>query len=75
MNARSLEEAMRSAGYACTVEAHDRLAIVLPERDTAALESGAARRAMLALARDHGFTHLALELPDEEGEVASVLRD
>lgn len=66
MSAASLERALRALGVHCTVEAHDRLALIVPEGPVR-LEQPDARQAALRLLPDHGFTHLALELVDEEG--------
>jgi len=67
MSAATLEVALRAQGIACHVEARDRLAIVVPEsaapNGMPDLASREARERVLALAREHGFTHLALELP------------
>ena len=59
-----LREALAAAGFACEVEAHDRLAVLVPDdaRDAARMAGPAARRTISALAREHGFTHAALEL-------------
>lgn len=58
-----LELAMRNAGVSCRVEARDRLAIVVPERSENGFTLSADDRArIIELARDAGFTHVAVEL-------------
>lgn len=67
----ALERALRDEGVHGRVEAHDRLAIVIPDaaatpaipEATEWLVSRAARERTVALARAHGFTHVAIELP------------
>lgn len=77
-DAGALQRALASAGFACTVEAHDRLAVIVPDdADIAArLAESPARRAASSLAREHGFTHAALELvaTDGAGQGASGAR-
>jgi hypothetical protein len=65
MMAVDLETAMAERGYACRVEAHDRLAILTltTSHPREAGDLAAFREAALALARAKGFTHVALELP------------
>lgn len=61
---------LREQGVACRVEPRDRLAILIPDGD---YSPGAHdRQQLLKLARDEGFTHVALEL-DPDG--AALLRD
>jgi len=62
MSAASLEADLLAIGIECTVEAHDRLAVLIPARDSAVLRDAQLRRAAIALLPAHGFTHLALEL-------------
>jgi hypothetical protein len=66
----ALSQALTQAGFDCTVEAHDRLAVIVPDDADAAarLAEPAARRTASALAREHGFTHAALELVATDGE-------
>jgi hypothetical protein len=58
------EEALRGAGFPCRVEVREKVAVI-------AWDEGADRRPampresrdrILGIARDHGFTHVALEL-------------
>ena len=66
MSAAALRDALAAAGFACEVEAHDRLAVVVPDdaESAARLAGGGGRRQASSLAREHGFTHAALELRD-----------
>ena len=69
-------------GIECSLEMRGGLALLLPTRDgVAALQLDETRRAVLALARQHGFTHVAIELPNDRRKAgtppsdASLLRD
>jgi hypothetical protein len=74
MSAATLEAALRSLGLVCTVEAHDRLAVIVAD-NPAALEDARLRRAAMSLLAGHGFTHLALELTGPPADVIpTVLR-
>jgi hypothetical protein len=75
VSAASLETALREIGIACAVEAHDRLAMIIP--DDAARELGEApvRRETLRIAREHGFSHVALELLADPADRAALHRD
>ena len=74
MSAESLEMALRERGIPCRVEAFDRLALLVPD-GPCAVEDAAMRRETAALVRDHGFTHVAVELLDEPAGDAAVHRD
>ena len=65
-SAESLRAALASAGLPCDVEAHERLAVLLPDDAESAtrLAEPSARRRVTAIAREHGFTHAAMELRD-----------
>lgn len=65
MTAATLASELRGVGLACDVEAMDRLAIVIPEGSPDGAIWMAQRETVIALARTHGFSHVALELPDE----------
>jgi len=76
-DAPALAAALRAMGIPCDVEAREALALIAT---TAAEVSrfGAAphREAALALAKRHGFTHVAVELGvDAAGARAPVRRD
>ena len=69
MSAADLEAALRTIGVDGRVEARGALAVIVPHDGVdalaGALADAALRRGAAALAREHGFTHLALELHDE----------
>lgn len=60
--AAALADALRAAGIPCRVEARAALAVLFAEDGGAALATPEARRRALALAREQGFTHVALEV-------------
>lgn len=64
MSADALRDALRAAGVDSTVEARDRLAIVTAA--PGAFADPRLRERAVALAREHGFTHVAVELPAED---------
>ena len=80
-NAAALADAIAELGVQCSLEARGGLALLLPVQESVAiLQSPDTRRAVLALARAHGFTHVAIELPndrhdEERGTGAPLLRD
>jgi hypothetical protein len=75
-NARALAEALRGLGVACAVEPRQALAIITVDAGSAAsLATLYRRQAILAMAKEHGFTHVAVELnADPAGAGAPVLR-
>jgi hypothetical protein len=73
VNAEALEQRLAALGLAGRVEARGTLA-VLTLRDPSALAASERRSAAVALAAEHGFTHLALELEDDPDDRASVPR-
>ena len=75
MNVVPLEAALLARGIVCRVEQRERLAVIVPQGAVPWLEDPAVRREVLALVREHGFTHLALELVDEPAGNAAVHRD
>lgn len=75
MSAEGLRQALAALGIECTVEARDKLAVIISPAGGTRLDDVAVRRAALALIRDHGFTHLALEIPDGPNDHAAVSRD
>jgi hypothetical protein len=75
VSAASLESALHALGLRCTVEAIDRLAVIIPEHADAGADIVRLRREALALMRPHGFTNLALELPGEPADRAPLHRD
>jgi hypothetical protein len=81
-NAAALAAAIAELGVQCSLEARGGLALLMPvEESISALQSPDTRRAVLALARQHGFTHVAIELPNdrrgagERDPDAPLLRD
>lgn len=67
----SLETQLRDHGVGCRVEARDRLAILVPDHEAVHL-AAADRQRILKTAREHGFTHVSLEL---DPDVAAVPGD
>ena len=61
-SAKELERALRDIGVRCSIDAFDALAVAVPEPGERRLEDGDIRRQAIALARSHGFSHLAVEL-------------
>jgi hypothetical protein len=64
MSADALEAALRAAGIAGTVTADGVVAVLRVAPDDRVLEDAARRRAAIALASEHGFRSLALEVAD-----------
>ena len=59
----ALEGALADRGLVCRVEGRAGLAVLIADAATvAALGDIEVRRAALALAREHGFSHVAIEL-------------
>lgn len=75
MSAAGLERALSALGIDCTVESRDKLAIIVPRGHAARFEDASVRRAATALLREHGFTHLALEIPGPSADDASLSGD
>ena len=79
MTAAALESALASLGVPCTVEAEQRLAVLRPKVDGSAFAPRAVRARIVAVALEHGFTHVALDLADfhttEERTGAAVSGD
>jgi hypothetical protein len=62
----ALASAIAKLGIDCALEVRGGLALLLPTPEGAtALQVDEKRRAVLALAKEHGFTHVAIELPNE----------
>ena len=65
-NATALAAALAELGVQCSLEARGGLALLLPIAESVAmLQAEETRRAVVALAREHGFTHVAIELPSD----------
>jgi hypothetical protein len=61
----ALVQSLRAEGLDVTVEARDRLAIVVPSRDAAPIRlTTVVRERIVRLARAHGFSLVAIEIPD-----------
>ena len=75
----ALEGALAERGLVCRVESRFGLAVLIANAATVArLGDTEVRRSALALAREHGFTHVAIELrsdTDAPRPDASVSRD
>lgn len=74
MSAAALEAALAAIGVHGRVEAEGPLAI-LSLSDGSLLVDVATREAVVALATQHGFSHVALELTDEPPDGAPLSRD
>lgn len=71
MSARSaadLQAALGALGLRVTVEAMGALAVAVPEVGERGFENANMRERAMALARTHGFSHLAVELRADESE-------
>ena len=80
-NAAALASAIAELGLSCDVEARGGLVLLHPALESVAkLAEEETRRAALSLARQHGFTHVAIELPSDRRKPdadpdATLLRD
>ena len=76
-DAPALAAALGAMGLPCRVESRARLAVIMAGPAHAArLTDPALRREVFALAKQHGFTHLAIELSAHAADTgAPVLRD
>ena len=75
MSADGLQRALRAIGIDCTVEAREKLAIIVPSASSRDFSEASLRRSAIALLAEHGFTHLALEIPDSTAGDAAFSRD
>jgi hypothetical protein len=75
VSADGLQRALRALGIDCTIEARDKLAIIIPTASARDVGEMALRRSALALLAEHGFTHLALEITDTPAGDATLSRD
>lgn len=64
MTAAALENALASLGLPCSVEAEQRLAILRPKLSGINFAQPEVRARIVAMAQEHGFTHVALDLAD-----------
>ena len=76
-DAAGLAGALRALGFPCDVESRAGLALLSMGADDAArLASSPDRATTLTVAREHGFTHVAVEIAREPSMArAAVLRD
>ncbi len=79
-SATALAAGIAELGIRCSLEPRGRLAVLVPMSSSIERLQGAeTRRALVALAKQHGFTHVAVELPDDHGAShdadAPLLRD
>jgi len=81
-NGVALAAAVAKLGIDCALEVRGGLALLLPTAEgVAALQVDESRRAVLSLAKEHGFTHVAIELPSDRRRAstppidAPLLRD
>ena len=76
MSAERLRDALGRLAVDARVEARDRLAVLHPRTARDARRAAAERARSAALATEHGFTHVALELgTGEAGDDAPLSRD
>jgi hypothetical protein len=61
-DATGLALALTALGLPCMVEAHERLAVIVPTAAVPDLVDAKMRREVQSLATAHGFTHVALDL-------------
>jgi len=65
-NGVALAAAIAELGIDGALEVRGGLALLLPTPEgVAALQADENRRAVLSLAKEHGFTHVAIELPSD----------
>lgn len=63
MTSATLAEALAARGFPCAVEARGTLAVLVPAAGVGAFADRDGRAEIVRMAREHGFTHVALELP------------
>ena len=68
-DAGALEADLAALGIPCTVEARERLALVVPRTGEPGLADPELRREAVRLAEARGFSHVALELAEDESLV------
>ena len=73
-DASALAAALSALGLPCRVEARVRLAVIMAGPAHAArLTDPASRREVFALAKRHGFTHVAIELSAHAADAGAPL--
>jgi len=74
--AAALATAIAKLGVDCALEVRGGLALLLPTPEgVTTLQGDETRRAVLALAKEHGFTHVAIELPNERRRSSTLSTD
>lgn len=75
MSAEALRQALAALGLRGVVEARGALAILSVDGDPAPLRDPEIRARAVAIATEHGFTNLALEVSDRPADSASLHSD
>lgn len=75
MSAEALRQALAALGLQGAVEARGALAILSLDGDAAPLRDPEIRARAVAIASEHGFTNLALEVGDMPGDRAPLHSD
>jgi hypothetical protein len=75
LSPEALRQALAALGLRGVVEARGALAILSIDGDAAPLRDPEIRARAVALASEHGFTHLALEVNDRPSESAPLHSD
>lgn len=75
MSAEALRQALATLGLHGSVEARGALAVLSLDGAAASLGDPEIRARAVALASEHGFTNLALELGDPRGDRALIRSD
>ena len=65
VDAAALEADLATLGVDCSVEPRERLALVMPRAGHDRLADADVRREAVRFAEARGFSHLALELPED----------
>ena len=75
MSADALRQALASLGLHGSIEARGVLAVLSLDGGSLSLSDPDLRARAVSLAKEHGFTNLALELRDSRGDSAPVRSD
>lgn len=74
MSAEALREALAVLGLRGNIEARGNLAVLSLEGDPARLRDPKVRERAVGIAREHGFTHLALDVTGPQPDDAALHR-
>jgi hypothetical protein len=74
VSARDLEDALRQLGVEAAVDPRGTLAVLVSDPELAGLADPLTRATVVRLARDHGFTHIAVELSPRRESREAVRR-